>query len=191
MNSRSLLCLGALATLLAACAPVSTSKSDTVPSAGAEKALPYTIIGMEEYQNFLGSWDEDAQPALFAQIRTPAQYRTLFHSAAVMGGNKPFGPEDSLFKTEQILVVGRIVGDLDKVFLVESAVAKDGVLTLSYRFKPSAEGSPATFKAALEVRVPQGDYRKVVFVENGKPVGELDAAGGQWVLPMSAAKAEQ
>lgn len=193
MNIRSLLCLGTMAALLAACAPRASDSADTPPS-GAAQLIQFKTNRPADYQCFLGNWDDAAQPALLAQVRTAAQFATLFHPAPVMGGNKPFGPEDSVFKTEQLLVVGRSVDnadDINKALEVVSVAAKEGVLTFSYRFTTSAQKSGATFGAWLGVRVHQGDYRKVVFLENGKLVGELNAAGGEWVLPASAAKAGQ
>jgi hypothetical protein len=38
-------------------------------------------------------------------------------------------------------------------------------------------------KNYLAIRIPRHEYETVTFFENGKQVGKLDAAEGQWSVP--------
>ncbi len=146
--------------------------------------MPYRIIDGHAYRNFVANWDDGREPVLYALIRTPAQYDALFHPAAVMGGHGPFSPEASLYAKEQILLVARVLpGGGDGTFEVERIVADDRRLTFRYRFKPPASEVRWRGKAFLAVRIPKRPYERVVFVENGTRVGELNTDGGQWSVP--------
>lgn len=149
----------------------------------AEQAIAHRIIGNDEYQSFVGNWDEQAAPVLCALIRSPAEWDAVFHPAPLMRGKKPFGPEAKVFETEQVLIVARVMdapqGD---VFKVEQVSADGDVLTLRYTFT-APKAASYTVKQFLGLRVPKRDYAKVVVVENGKPVVTLDVKAGQCSVP--------
>jgi hypothetical protein len=154
-----------------------------------ERAVQYTRIGANEYQNFVVNWDEKKVPVLCALLRTPAQYGALFHAAPVMGGERPFAPPPNLFETEQILVVARVMAaseDMDKVFEVERVAENGTELILSYRFNEPKTPASYTVKNSLCLRIPKRDYTKVSFYENGKLAGKLNTAAGQWSVPALA-----
>ncbi len=152
-----------------------------------ERPVPYQIMGRQDYHNFLGNWDEKKDPVLYALISTPAQYNTLFHPAAVMGSGGPFFPEESSYATGMILVVARTMHypeSADRVFEVEQIIARNQELSLYYRANQPEPGAKWHGKMYLAIRIPRHDYRKVLFFENGKQIGELNTAAGQWSVPM-------
>ncbi len=163
----------------------------------AAQPVTYRTVGAEDYQSFIGNWDEKKDPVLCAVIQTPQNWDALFHPAAFGYGKntqkKPFGPDAKIFEKEQLLVVARVMpslpdGQWKEVFKVEEVSASGDVLTLRYRFEPKS-GTAFTSRVAFTVKnflgviVPKHDYKKITFVENGKTVGELDLASGQWAVP--------
>jgi hypothetical protein len=166
--------------------------ADEPPRVGASTLVPHRTMGADDYQSFLGNWDETKQPVLCALIRTPKQWDAIFHPAAFGLGakapKKPFAPDAKIFEKEQLLVVARVVpalkeGEGDKVFQVERVSAIGDALTLVYRYREPKSGASSTVKNCLGVFVPQRDFKKAVFIENGKKAGELDLAAGQWSVP--------
>jgi hypothetical protein len=155
----------------------------------AGRAVAYHRISMGEYQNFLTNWDERKQPVLYALADTPAHYAALFHPAPVNFGNRHFAPEPALYATDEILVAGRVMPnppDGSKVFDVESLTEDGHDLTLRYRFHDSGSKASFTVKDYLALRIPKHSYRKIVFIENGKRIGELAPAEGVWSVPAIA-----
>jgi len=150
----------------------------------AEQTVPYQRISVGDYQNCVASWDEKEHPVLYALIQTPDQYDALFLPTAVMHSNRPFAPDAKLYKDEQILVIARVMaaprnGQLDEVFEVEKISARDGQLTLRYRFNEPKTVETFFVKNYLAVRIPRYSYKKVTFFENGEQVGELRASEEQ------------
>ncbi len=168
-----------------------TAVSLTVAAGGREKTdgrtVPYVKIRMSEYQNFLQNWDEKKDPLLYALISTPAQYQALFHPAPTMPSRRPFAPDESLYKKEQILVVARVMPhpkNVEEVFEIEKMIEKRGSLSLYYKFNNPEPAADWRGKIYLAVRIPKRSYPKIFFFENGRPVGELNAAAGQWSVPV-------
>jgi len=174
--------------LLATCV-LAVSCSPPACAAEAAAAVPYQVVGVDEYQNFLVNWDQEKYPRLCAVIRTPEEYAKLFHPAAVQRSRKRFAPPAEVFDKEQVLVVACVMPapkDLQAVFEVERVEAEGGQLQVHYR--KSDEKSDATFevKNFLALRIPRGDYAMISFFENQKQVGTLKVAEGQWVVPAVA-----
>jgi hypothetical protein len=143
-------------------------------------------MGMGDYQNFIKNWDEKKHAVLYALIQTPAQYDALFQPAAVMGAKRPFAPEAELYAKEQIFIVARVTAapeGIDKVFEVERVIERDQELALCYRFNEPKTDATFSIKNFLAVRIPKHDYKQVIFLENGKQVGKLNTAEGQWSVP--------
>lgn len=153
----------------------------------AEQAVAHRTFATDEYQSFVGNWDEKAVPVLCALIRSPAEWESVFHPAAFGFGTakqkKPFAPEAKSFESEQLLVVARVMdAPTGEAFKIEKLSADGDVLTLRYTFeKPPA--ASYTVKQFLGLRIPKRDYAKVVVIENGQQVGALDVKGGQWSVP--------
>lgn len=151
-----------------------------------ERSVPYKKMDMNDYRNFLGNWDEQKYPVLYALISTPAQYNALFHPAATMGSLRPFSPDASLYAREQILVVARVMlnpKNMDTVFEVDRITERNQELALHYRFNKQESDANWHGKIYLAVRIPKHNYKKVLFFENGKQVGQLNMAAGQWSVP--------
>lgn len=175
-----------------------TLAAATVPAcrfaaaAGAPDGTPpYHRIGVRDYNSFVGNWDDKKFPVLYALIQTPAQYDAVFHPAAVAFGNRAFAPPASLYETEQILVVARVLlapDDMDRVFSVEEISSTGSTLTVRYRCSDPRSGAGSMVKDFLALRVPKRAYEKVELFEDGKSIGVLMPAQGQWsVPPLSAA----
>jgi hypothetical protein len=157
------------------CARLRAAGDTAVPA--AEHAVACTRIAADEYQSFLKNWDDKARPLLCAVIENPAQYDALFQPAAVMGNTRPFAPDPTLYAAEEILLVARVTTapeNMDSVFQLDRVTAAGPQLTLHYRFSEPKTDATFSVKSFLAVRVPKRDWTKVAFVENGKPVGELD-----------------
>lgn len=169
----------------------SVRAADKPVAVSAEKAVAYTRVSMTEYQNFLKNWDDDKQPLLYALIKSPAQYDALFAPAAFMGGNRPFAPEAGMFDKEMLLLVARVISstpDRDKVFEVERIAESSRMLLVYYRFNAPKTKATSSEKNFLAVKITKNIYNRVSFFENGKPVGNLDIAKGEWSVPKTTAK---
>lgn len=158
------------------------------------RTTPYTKIRMSEYRSFIKNWDEKKDPLLYALISTDAGYRALFHPAPTMPSRRPFAPDKSLYEKEQILVVARVMPspeNVDDVFEIGKIVEREGELSVYYTFNKSETGAAWQAKIYLAARIPKRPYRKVLFFENGKPVGELNTAAGQWLVPAGEPEANK
>ena len=151
-----------------------------------ERPVPYKKMSMQDYRNFIVNWDEQKYPVLYALISTPAQYNALFHPAATMRSVRPFSPDASLYAREQILVIARVMlkpGNADTVFEVDRITERNQDLALHYRFNKQKSDAKWQGKIYLAIRIPKHNYKKVFFFENGKQVGKLNIAAGQWSVP--------
>jgi hypothetical protein len=162
--------------------------ADSMGTKSKERSVPYKKMSMHDYQNFIGNWDEQKDPVLYALISTPAQYNALFHPSATMRSVRPFSPDVSLYAKEQILVVARVMlnpGNVDTVFEVDRITERNQELALHYRFNKQESDAKWQGKIYLAIRIPKHNYKKVLFFENGKQVGKLNIETGQWSVPAS------
>jgi len=153
------------------------------------RTVRYERVGVFEYQNFLRNWDDEAHPRLYALVQSPAHYNALFAPAAVMGNRRPFAPLPELFTQESIVLVARVMpapGDMEKVFTADRVTVQDRALEVHYRYAEPEDAAAHKVINFLALRVPKQAYRRVTFFENGKRVGALDVAGGQWMVPEPA-----
>ncbi|MEI7898652.1 MAG: hypothetical protein WCK89_00240 [bacterium] len=188
MTTRRVFVSGTLALLVmaTACVCPMSRAADKTDTQSAERAVTYKRMGAGDYQNFLKNWDEKKQAVLYALIQTPAQYAVLFHPAPLMGDKRPFAPAAEVYAKEQILLVARVIvapGNMAKVFEVERVTERDQELAFHYRFNEPKTNATYFVKNCLAVRIPRRDYRKVTLFENGKQIGELKPAEGQWAVP--------
>jgi hypothetical protein len=155
-------------------------------SFAADTGLKFEILDPGKYQSFVMNWDDQKYPALYAVIRSKAEWDKVFHPAPVMGGRQQFAPELKIFEKQVLLVVARVMpspGDVD-VFQVESAQAAAGNLVLKYKYQAPKPGSATfTVKHFLGVFVPKEDYATMTFIENGARLGVLDLKNGSWRVP--------
>lgn len=156
--------------------------------------VTYKRMSLNDYQNFLRNWDEKKHALLYALIQTPAQYDALFAPATLMGNRRPFAPEAAVYTKEQILLVARVMAapqDMEKSFAIERLSESNQQLEFHYRFNEPKPGASHFVKNYLGVRIPRHDYKKVIFFENGKKVGVLSLAHGQWSVPELTPKPNQ
>jgi hypothetical protein len=157
-----------------------------LPSLPAAEIPVCRLLNNSDYQSFIKNWDDQKNPVLYALIQTPKQWNAVFHPAPVMGQNKLFSPDPKVYEKESILIVARVIpapGSGQKVFKLEKIDIDGKTLTLHYQFAAPAESASYTIKDFLGVFVPKGDYKQVIFIENGKPAGSLDITKGQWSVP--------
>jgi len=163
-----------------------SNAADNMDSKQTERDVTYKRMSVGDYQNFLKNWDDKKHVVLYALIQTSARYDALFHPAPVMGARRPFAPDAEVYAKEQILVVARVMvapENMDKVFEVERITEKGQELALYYHFNEPKTKATFSVKNYLAVRIPKRDYKKVIFVENGKQIGELDITKGQRSVP--------
>ncbi len=183
MNMKTLGMIIALATILQIS---SVCGSDDTGSASKAKAVSYRILKNDEFQSFIKNWDDKKYPALYALIRTPAQWDAIFHPAPVMGGNRPFAPGAKLYENEQIIIVAHVIPAPDPnltLFNVRQIFTDNEVLFIYYRFNQPENAASYTVKSHMAVVIPKYNYKRIVFIESGKQLGILDLAQGQWSVP--------
>ncbi len=154
----------------------------TEPAPG-EKDVPYKRISVGEYQNFIGNWDDKKDPVLCALIRSAREYSAVFHPAPVMRLRKPFAPDEELFDKELIILIAKVMtapADTDKAFADATVTETGDTLMIHYRFIDAKSDATYTVKNFLALRIPKRDYKRVLFLENGKQAGELKPSEGGW-----------
>lgn len=137
--------------------------------------VAYRTIDSGTFQSFVKNWDDAADPVLYALIRNPAEWDAVFHPAPVMGGNRPFAPEESLYEKEQILVVAKVAQSSATLTLGE-VVADGEDLHVSYSFAEGESDKSYMMKKHLLVVLPKSDCKQIRLIENGTQVGALNVA---------------
>ncbi len=172
--------------LLGCANPQVRSETTTTANQSGGQEVKFSRIGTGDYQSFVGNWDDQKDPALYAVLQSPEQFAEIFHPAPTNPPRKPFAPTGELFQKEQILLVSRVMPapeNMDKAFEVQRVTANGQELTLHYQLQPPTKGASYTVKNFLAVRVPKGNYTRIAFVENGKKIGELRPTEGVWSVP--------
>ena len=153
--------------------------------------VTFRTVGADDYQSFIGNWDEKTVPVLCAAIRSEADWNAIFHPAAFGFGSgkqkKPFGPEVRVFDCEMFLVVARVVAASDSkedgLITITSVTANGGELTVNYSFTEPKKPASYTIKSFAGAFIPKRDYAKIIFIENGKQSAVLDLKSSQWSVP--------
>lgn len=159
----------------------------------ASEEVKYQRIGSNEYKNFIVGWDGAIKPQRIAYIRNLRDYNWLFQPAATNGSRGPFGPSEDSFTKEHILVVARQMPaplKPETVFNVSQLREVGETLILSYTYNPPAAAS-YDIRGVLALRVPAKAYKRVVFIENGKEIGDLLLEKGLWVFPQVAPESDR
>ena len=172
----------ALATIVFA-APL-LAADDAVSASGAN--VPFRRIGVDEFQNFVKNWDTAASPVLHALIDSAAHYDLVFNPAPVIGAKRPFAPDPAIYAKEMIVMIAREMRapqDMAKPFQVETLRRRGDDLEFRYRNVDPQSDATIDVKNMLALVIPKHPYRQVVFVENGKEIGRLDLAKGNWCVP--------
>lgn len=173
-------CLTGLMTL----SLVQTASALPPPPKG--QAVKYELIKQGTYNSFVKNWNDKAAPTFAVLIQSPVQYQKTFGAAFVMSGKNVFGPDASMYKTHQLLVVSKLLPTSKAdTMKVERLVANGKELSLYYQVadfkKPGLDDSIS--KATLMLKIPKQSYSKVTVFEAGKKVVELNTAKGQWSKP--------
>jgi hypothetical protein len=99
----------------------------------------------------------------------PTSFKNTFGTAFVMGKRPNVLPKDA-FDTKVVAAVIKR-GTSIYQYKVKSATTLGKTLTVTYSAEERPGGGTARFASPLIVSVPKGDYKEVVFVENGKKAG--------------------
>jgi hypothetical protein len=107
--------------------------------------------------------------ASYLAVKSGEEFDKLFGVAAV-GTKKPSVLPKGLFDDNLVVAVIKR-GDAPWKYDVEKVTESEGTLTVQYKASEGKGGGTAKFASPLVVSVPRAKIAKVVFVENGKPVG--------------------
>jgi len=129
----------------------------------------FKLLDKDAYSSFVANWEPEDAP-LCAAFGSKADWDKVMHPAPTMGGNQVFAPADTTWEKHAVLVLSRIVGDLDaKTFVVSDVKRSGDAIDVTYAFTPPAEGS-AQFKDFFLLEVPGPLPSNINFTENGKLV---------------------
>jgi hypothetical protein len=158
------------------------------PAAAAAQPVSYTALDPAAYHAFVVNWTPDTAP-LCALISSAAQWSQVMHPAPVMGGPQTFGPPDTIWRTQSVLLLARVTpagataSTLHPVFVKLTG----GVLEVDYQFKAPPAAS-STIKDYMALQIPEVVPTSVVFKENGETVCSLARGKGVWLSPASAGR---
>lgn len=108
--------------------------------------------------------------ASFLSFADLASFEKVFGSAFMP--KSTFVKKDTFDTHVVVAVIHR--GTKPWEYTVDKVSADDGVLTVKYTATAKDAGGTATFASPLILSVEKGKYRSVVFIENGKEVGQAD-----------------
>ena len=147
-----------------------------VGPAGAQKQQAHSLIKQQaavdyhQYQSYFEKNNSHLKGRVsYLAITDQAQFDRIFGAAATGAGND-FLPEEA-FKTR--LVVAAIKrGNSIREYKIKQVVSSKGKLYVWYDTEDRAQDS-ASYSSPLIVAVDKGNYREVVFMENGKRAGSV------------------
>jgi hypothetical protein len=151
--------------------PAQTSKKPApAASGGVVAGIPYQI-----FKSYFETNDSGLQGnASYLAFTNEEQFAKVFNPAATMGNNE-FLPENAFDSKLVIAVINR--GNMLRKYTVERVTANGGNLLVNYKTKDEATPT-ATFNSHLILAVGKGNYRQIVFMENGKKVGAITLPTG-------------
>ena len=151
--------------LFAACA---TAVADEIPKGEPVESRIFTKPYFEKNTSGLTG---DASCLICADA---AAFDKVFGVAFVMGKKPELLAKDD-FEKKLVVAVIRRDNALFEYKNVQATTA-NGVLYLRYSAEKKGAGGMARFSSPLIVAVNRGDYRSIVFVENGKKAGTLETS---------------
>jgi hypothetical protein len=132
-----------------------------------------------EYQIHNGYFESNKSglkgDASFLAIADQKKFDETFGKAVVMGGKPNFLPKDAFDSRLVVATIKR--GNSTYEYKVDKVTADEGTLYVQYEATAKGGGGTATFATPLIIAVDKGKdnkYTKVVFIENGKKVGETE-----------------
>ena len=138
--------------------------------------IPFERVPADRYLSFVMNWDDARDPVLYTVMDSDKDWDKVFHPAPLMGAKKPFGPMAKEWRESTYLVITRVMPSPkagEDAFTIESLEeSPDGTLTIRYHYKIPQPAS-YTIKNALLIKIPKKSYNRIVWIENGKRVGEL------------------
>jgi hypothetical protein len=143
--------------------------------ATASWAAEETKLAFDTYSGYFVSnkFEPDAG-ASFVVINDQAGFDEVFGVAMVMQ-DKSHRLPDEPFKSNMVVAAIKR-GKANCEYKVESVTVEKGVIRLQYTV--TSEATPdTTFACPLIVSVPKGDYKAVVFIEDGKQVKKVKIGG--------------
>jgi hypothetical protein len=126
----------------------------------------------EQYSGYFVSnkFEPDAKES-FVVISSQSQFDQVFGVAMVMRDKSHRLPKDA-FKSNIVLTVIKR-GKASWEYKVKGVTIEKGVVKVSYA--ATSKATPETeFACPLIISVPKGEYKSVVFVENGKEVKTVE-----------------
>jgi hypothetical protein len=150
-----------------------TGVARSAPAPAADKAdATESKVEFEMHNGyFLSNKSGVTDPETYLAITAPDQFNKFFGKGVVMGKKYNFlaaGAFDS-----KLVVAAVKKGNQIWTYKVDKIGAKDGVLYVRYEAMGGAPGN-AMYASPMIVSVPKGDYKSVVFIENGKEAKKVD-----------------
>jgi hypothetical protein len=139
------------------------------------RATEETKLAFDTYTGYFVSnkFEPDAA-ASYVIINDQAEFDKVFGVAAVMEDKSHRLPEEA-FKSNMIVATIKR-GNASCEYKVESVTVEKGVVTLQYTV--TSEATPeTTYACPLIVSISKGDYKAVVFKEDGKQVKKVKIGG--------------
>jgi len=161
-----------LALCATACAPMTTSTSTQGERSAA--VADYRVFGPGDFQSFVKNWDGNAP--LCVRIRTAAEWDRYFGAAAVMGGDKPFGPPPELWNTHTAFLLAREAnggGDVGDRLKLQTVQRGAGGLRIDTAFDRGTGSHQVT--TYVLVAIPRPVTGTVTFTDRGQPVCSVRA----------------
>jgi hypothetical protein len=152
-----------MAAALLGSALAGTARSAPVPT---KRAAESDKVEFEMHNGyFLSNRSGVKGPATYLVITDQAQFAKLFGKGVVMGKKYNFLPAGAF--DSKLVVAAVKQGNQVWTYKMDKVTVKDGVLSVEYEATAGPAGG-ATFASPMIVSVPKGDYKSVVFIENGK-----------------------
>jgi len=120
---------------------------------------------------FVSNKFEPNAPESFVIATDQGQFDNVFGVGFVMRDKSHRLAKDAFASNIVIAAVKR--GNAPCDYTVEGVSVTDGVVEFKYKATVGNPGT-ATFASPLIVSIPKGEYKAIQFVENGKPVKELE-----------------
>jgi hypothetical protein len=110
--------------------------------------------------------------ASFMAVTDQKGFDTVFGVGFVMGKKPDLLPKDAFDKKMVLGVIKR--GNTVFEYKDVAVTKTDGVLYVKYTADGKGAGGAAKFASPLIVEIPKGEYKSVVFFENGKKAGTAE-----------------
>ena len=155
-----------LLTLLVMCLTTCTAVADEIPKGDKVEAKVYTKPYFEKNNSGLMG------DASFLAIADQKGFDMVFGVGFVMGKKPDLLPKDAFDKKMVLGVIKR--GNMVFEYKDVAVTKTDGVLYVAYMATGKGAGGTAKFASPLIVEIPKGEYKSVVFFENGKKAGTAE-----------------